>query len=92
MGKSTTKITRRLFNLAVSALAFFGFNKTTKCDEDVLISNDNMEILIIPEEYRHPYSNKVREVLFNHKKAGKTNKEIRDFILSQCKIIKVPIK
>ena len=90
-----TTITRRVFNVICAALGIFGFSKPKKveanlCPEDEGV--DYMEILIIPEEYRYPYSDKTNEVLMNHIKAGKSKYEIKKFILSRCKIIKVPLK
>jgi hypothetical protein len=55
-------------------------------------ATDYMEVLIIPEDFRYPYSHKVRKVLYNHKMAGKSREEIKQFILSHSKVIKVPIK
>ena len=65
----------------------FGFNKSAQSD-----NQDYMEVLIIPEEFRYPYSDKVEQVLRNHKMAGKSTAEIKKFILSRAKVIKVPIK
>ena len=93
MDKHTTKkISRRIFNIIIGISSFFGFSKTKVIADTTKDSENYMEVLIIPEEFRYPYSPKIREVLFNHKKSGKTNQEIKDFIISQCKVIKVPIK
>ena len=91
----TTKITRRIFNAILTLFTFFGLNKPTVVKaktqtEDVNV--DYMEVLIIPEEYRYPYSDKTNEVLMNHIKAGKSKYEIKKFILSRSKVIKVPLK
>ena len=102
----TKKITRRLFNGVIAVGAFFGLQKKVeadphadpyadeymeKCHEE-LENTDYMEVLIIPEEYRYPYSDKTNKVLLNHLKAGKSRYEIKQFIISRCKVIKVPIK
>ena len=97
------KITRRLFNGIMAVGAFFGLRKAeAKVDpyadqynkdlKEELENVDHMEVLIIPEEYRFPYSDKTNKVLMNHIKAGKSRYEIKKFILSRCKVIKVPIK
>ena len=103
----TKKITRRLFNGILTVGTFFGLRKAEakvdpyadpyadKYDEELkqeLEDTDYMEVLIIPEEYRYPYSDKTNKVLMNHLKAGKSRYEIKQFILSRCKVIKVPIK
>ena len=96
-----TKITRRLFNGIMAVGAFFGLQKKVEADpldefdreiEQELKSTNYMEVLIIPEEYRYPYTAKGREVIANHLRAGKSRYEIKQFIISQCKVIKVPIK
>lgn len=98
-----TKITRRLFNGIMAIGAFFGLHKKVEAEVDPfdayddeldkeLKETDYMEVLIIPEEYRFPYTAKGREVIANHLKAGKSRYEIKQFILSRCKVIKVPIQ
>lgn len=98
-----TKITRRLFNGIMVAATALGFTKKVEAEVDPFDAYDDelekeiketdyMEVLIIPEEYRYPYTAKGREVIANHLKAGKSRYEIKQFILSRCKVIKVPIK
>jgi hypothetical protein len=101
MGKTqmfTTKISRRLFNGIMAVGALFGLQGGAKAKpianefKQELEETDYMEVLIIPEEFRPPYSPKVKEVISNHLKAGKSRYEIKEFILSQAKVIKVPLK
>ena len=94
---TTKKVTRRIFNAIMAIGTFFGLKKSVEAKskdeiEQELESTNYMEVLIIPEEYKYPYSHKTETVLANHLKAGKSRDEIKQFILSQCKIIKVPIK
>ena len=80
-----TKITRRFFNKFVATIPILGAWYKRK-------TQDYMDVYIIPEEFRYPYSHKVREVLYNHKISGKTNKDIKEFIMSQSKKIRIPVK
>lgn len=99
----TQKITRRLFNGMMGVFAFFGFGKhktEAKLDsidqfEKERVENkavNYMEVLFLPEDFIYPYSDKVREVLYNHLRAGKSRYEIKQWILEHSKVIKVPIK
>lgn len=90
-----TKITRRFFNKLITIGAAFGIGKSnkkikTECDETD--TEDYIEVLIIPKHFRHPYAPETLEVLYNHKMSGKTKAQIKEFILSQAKVIKVPIQ
>ena len=94
-------ITRRTFNAYMGILSsfagLFGLGKAEAKDDfdkeiEQIESNNYMEVLIIPEEYRYPYTAKGREVIANHLRAGKSRYQIKQFILSKCKVIKVPIK
>jgi NADH:ubiquinone oxidoreductase subunit D len=92
MAKNSTKITRRIFN---SIITFLGFGSLIPQSETVAIAQeekDELEIYILPEDLRYPYSPKVREVLFNHMKSGKTRFQIREEIMKRCKVIKVPLR
>jgi len=89
------------FNILATIAIFCGFKKRVKaqpidiiCNEERAKDNstDYMEVLIVPEEYRYPYSDKTNEVLMNHIRAGKSKREIKNFIISRCKVIKVPIQ
>ena len=97
------KITRRLFNGIIGALAFFGFGKhktEAKLDsidqfqkeqaQDQAV--DHMEVLFLPEDFIYPYSTKVREVLYNHLRAGKSRYEIKQWILEHSKVVRIPLK
>lgn len=98
-------VTRRFFNGFIASLgALFGFKpKRTKADWEIaqeecdqaiaeMEKEEFMEVLIIPEHFRHPYPPKTLEVLYNHKMAGKSKAELKEFILSQAKVIKIPLK
>ena len=93
MEKNTTKITRRLFNNIISTIfLFFGISTTNATETNEECEDDYMEVLIIPEEFRKPYPPKTLEVLANHRRAGKTRQEIKNWILSHSKVIRIPIQ
>lgn len=64
------------------------------CDEEKAKdeATDYMEVLILPDDFKPPYSAKVREVIANHLKAGKSRYEIKKWILEHSKVIRIPIK
>ena len=101
----TQKITRRFFNGFLAAFSFLGFGKTNaqakvktseeleydKCREEEK-TIDYMEVVILPDDFKYPYSTKVREVIYNHLRAGKSRYEIKKWILEHSKVIRIPIK
>lgn len=93
MAKST-KITRRIFNQLVAGTAAVFSTSFLQAEESQPTKDCTMymEILIIPQEFRYPYSHQVREVLYNHIMAGKSKYELKMYILSKAKIIKIPLK
>lgn len=62
------------------------------CISHVVLEDNNIETIIIPDKFTYPYPPEIKEMLYNYKMSGKTNNELKEFILSQAKVIKAPIK